>query len=228
MKPGKKLFTITNPQGKADKTGIAKKAQSTLARTSTKSPKKAQAPNRTAAHSSTKAKPPSRPKSQEYSKTRRGHLTPSQEAAKVRGLAAINRVRKGQSKTLSEAARAESTTVKEIRKLLPGALAKQRPGGRIRVKAGDTYSARVEILTATGPLVVRAHGSRERDLAGLHRLVAVRVLSGKEPASALRQFRGKKVGGHKLISDFNQLRGLALAGVLGQLDTLYASPEISS
>lgn len=155
-------------------------------------------------------------------------MTPSQEEAKVRGLAAINRVRKGESKTLTAAARSEGTTVKAIRKLLPGALAKPDDAGRIRVKSGDTYSARVEIITAAGPLVVTAHGSRERDLAGLYRSVIFRVLSGKEPTSSLRQFRGKKVGGHKLISDFKQLHRLALAGVVGQLEALYASPEVIS
>jgi hypothetical protein len=176
-----------------------------------------------------RAKSPSRPGvPQKQAKKRRLQLTPSQEEVKVRGLAAINRVRKGESKTLTAAARSEGTTVKAIRKLLPGALIKGDHDGRIRVKSGDTYSARVEIITATGPLVVIAHGSRERDLAGLYRSVVFRVLGGKEPASSLRQFRGKRVGGHKLISDFNQLHRLALAGALGQLEGLYASPEIRS
>lgn len=176
-----------------------------------------------------RAKSPSKPGvPQKQAKKRRLQLTLSQEEAKVRGLAAINRVRKGESKTLTAAARSEGTTVKEIRKLLPGALIKGDHNGRIRVKSGDTYSARVEIVTATGPLVVTAHGSRERDLAGFHWSVVFRVLSGKEPVSSLRKFRGKKVGGHKLISDFNQLHRLALAGAIGQLEGLYASPETRS
>ena len=90
-------------------------------------------------------------------------LTPTQEEAKMRGLAAINRVRKGKSKSLSAAAKAEGTTVKAIRELLPGSLRKG-VGRRTRVKAGDSYSQRVTIITAEGPLVVMAHGSRERDL----------------------------------------------------------------
>ena len=78
------------------------------------------------------------------------------------------------------------------------------------------------IITASGPLVVTAYGSRERDLAGLYRAVVIRVLSGKDPASSLRQFRGKTVGGQNLVSNFNQLQGLVLAGVLGE------TPERSS
>src|SRR5260370_12519762 len=96
--------------------------------------------------------------------------------ARVRGFAAINRVRRGQSKTLSSAARAENTTVKSIRRLLSSALIQDRPGGHIRVKAGDRYSARVEILTDPGPLTVTAHRSRERGLAGRHPATGLRVL----------------------------------------------------
>jgi hypothetical protein len=49
------------------------------------------------------------------------------------------------------------------------------------------------------------------------------VVRGKKPASALQQFRGRKVGGHELLSDYERLRTLARAGVLGQLDALYVS-----
>jgi len=82
-------------------------------------------------------------------------------------------------------------------------------------------------MTDSGPLVVTAHGSRQRELAGRHRATYMQVLRGKEPASALEQFRGKKVGGHELISDFDQLSVLAQAGVVDQLDSLYVSPDTS-
>jgi hypothetical protein len=49
------------------------------------------------------------------------------------------------------------------------------------------------------------------------------VVNRKKPASALEQFRGRKVGGHQLLSDYARLVTLAKAGVLGQLDTLYVS-----
>jgi hypothetical protein len=107
----------------------------------------------------------------------------SQEA-RVRGLNALNRVRKGKSKTLSAAAQAESTSVRTIRRLLPAALLQGRPGGRIRVKAGDPYSARVQIITDLGPLEVNARGSRERELAARHRSAVIGVLRGDEPPYA--------------------------------------------
>lgn len=147
-----------------------------------------------------------------------------QEQARQRGLAAINRIRRGKSKTLSAAARAEGTTVRSIRQNLPAALI-QGSGRRLRVKAGDPYSALVEITTDSGQVDAKARGSRERQLAGRHRSVVTSVLGGKLPPSALEQFRGVRVGGHELISDPDRLFTLATAGALSQLDALYVSPE---
>ena len=158
-------------------------------------------------------------------KYRTRRLSLRQQEAKLRGFAAINRVRRRKSKTLSAAARAEGTTVKTIRQLLPAAVTQERPGGRIRVKAGDPYSERVQILTDVGAFDVNARGSRQRELAGRHRAVWMKVLPGDLPPSALEEFRGKKVGGRDLLSDPDRLFILAEAGVLNQLDALYVSPE---
>jgi len=154
-------------------------------------------------------------------------LSARHEEAKVRAFSAINRVRRGESKSLSAAARAEGTTVRTIRRLLPAALI-QDPSGRIRVKAGDPYGMRVRIVTNEGRVVAYARNSRERELAGRHRADVFRVLEGKAPKSTLRQYRGKTVGGLKLISDFDLLSRLAQAGILEQLDSLYVSPGVSA
>ena len=144
--------------------------------------------------------------------------------AKVRGLKAINRKRRGESESLFEAARAEGTSVETIRKLLPAAIRQDRRGGPIRVTAGDSYSAPVEIVTDAGVMIVNARGSRERTLAGQHRSVWIRVLRGDLPADALEEFRGATVGGHTLASSGDQLFGFARGGELDQLDALYVSP----
>jgi hypothetical protein len=86
----------------------------------------------------------------------------------------------------------------------------------------------VEIITKAGPLVTTARGSRERDLVGGHRATAFRVLEEKLPPSALEQYRGKTVGGHELVADFESLALLGQAGVLQQLDTLYVSPDAAA
>jgi hypothetical protein len=139
----------------------------------------------------------------------------------MRGFAAINLVRRGKSKTLSAAARAERTTIRSIRKNLPAALM-QGPGRRIRVKAGDPYSTLVGIMTDSGPLDAKARGSRQRELAGRHRSVVTKVLAGKLPPTALEQFRGMQIGGHELLSDADRLFTIAKSGL--PLDALYVSP----
>ncbi len=154
-------------------------------------------------------------------------LSKRQQEERVRGLAAINRRRRGEAKSISAAARAEGTTVKTIRKLLPGVLVQDRPGGRIRVKASDRYSAKVQVLTTEGSVTVTARGSHQRELAGRHRASVMRILQGREPKSALERYRGKKVGGRELISDPAQLSLYAQAGVVEQLDSLYVSADAS-
>jgi hypothetical protein len=167
-------------------------------------------------------------KAKPRSRKNQGTLSRRQEDALVRAFGAINRFKKGRSKTLSAAASAEHTTVKTIKQLLPAALVQDRPGGPIRVRAADPYSARVEIITNDGPLVVTARGSRERELAGRHRVTVIRVLRNEEPSSALHQFRGKSVGGHSLATDINVLLEPAHGGVLEQLDSLYVGPDAST
>jgi hypothetical protein len=123
----------------------------------------------------------------------------------------------------SAAAKAAGTTLPTVKRLTPDALIQNRRGGRIHVTPSDRYSEKVEILTDAGALVVTARGSRQRQLAGQHRATYMAVVERKKPASALEQFRGRKVGGHELLSDYARLVTLANAGVLGQLDRLYVS-----
>jgi hypothetical protein len=154
-------------------------------------------------------------------------LTLRQQEEKVKCLAAINRSRRGEARTVSAAARAEGTTLRAIRVLVPKAITRDRPGGRLRVTASDRYSAKVQILTNEGSLTTTARGSRQRELAGQHRATFMRVLRGLEPKSALERYRDKKVGGHELVSDYAQLALLANAGVVGHLEPLYVSPDVA-
>jgi hypothetical protein len=159
---------------------------------------------------------------------RSGRLSIHQQEEKVRGIAALNLYRRGEAKSLSAAVRAEGTTIRAIRRWLPGAITQARPGGRIRVKPSDRYAAQVEVLTIDGQRVVTARGSRQRELAGRHRASFMRVLQGQESPAVLEQYRGKTVGGHELISDFALLSSFAQAGIVGQLDSLYVSPDATA
>ena len=161
-------------------------------------------------------------------RTRRSrNLSPLRQEERVKCLAAINRVRRGEAKTVNAAARTEGTTVRAIRALVPKTITQDRPGGRLRVKPSDRYSAKVQILTNEGSLTTMAHGSRQRELAGQHRATFMRVLRGLEPKSALERYRRKKVGGHELVSDYAQLALLADAGVVGHMEPLYVSPDVA-
>lgn len=179
-------------------------------------------------HNNEKPSRPGRTLKIRRSKPSSAKLVAKQEQTKIRSLAAVNGVRTGRFPTLTAAAKAEGTTVKSIRKTVPAALIKRRPGQPIRVKAGDPYSAKVRILTNNGEVVVKARGSRQRRLAAEHRKVYDLVLGNKLPASALEQFRGRKIGGHELLADYEELRTQAQAGVLDQLKNLYVSPGASA
>jgi hypothetical protein len=56
----------------------------------------------------------------------------------------------------------------------------------------------------------------------------LQVLRGHKPLSALDEFQGKRVGGHELMADFDQLSLHARAGALTQLDSLYVSSVASA
>jgi hypothetical protein len=51
------------------------------------------------------------------------------------------------------------------------------------------------------------------------------VLRGTRPASILRKYRPKTVGGQKLLTDPDLLFELAEGGVIDNLMPLYVSPE---
>jgi hypothetical protein len=151
----------------------------------------------------------------------------AQQEESMRGLAAINRARSENSGYLNAAiAQAEGTSLGFIRRQFPKALFPSRSGERLRVRPTDPYSWPVEILNDSGLVqVVTAHGSQERKLAGQHRADYMGVLRNTRPASILRKYRGKTVGGQKLLTDPDLLFELAEGSVIDNLMPLYVSPE---
>jgi hypothetical protein len=157
--------------------------------------------------------------------SRRRGLTVRRQDQRSRVFDALNLYRQGKAKSVSAAARTAGTTPNAMWEWVPRAISKDPRSGRLHIKPTDPYSASVQILTDAGAVTASARGSRQRELAGRHRATVMRVLAGKEPATALDEYRGKKIGGHALISDYTRLTTLAQAGVLGQLDALYVSPD---
>lgn len=150
-------------------------------------------------------------------------LTRREQDERIKCLDALNLYRQGKAKTVSAAARMAGTNLRSMRRWVPLAINKDPRSGRLLIKASDRYSEQVEILTNSGALVVTARGSRQRQLAGQHRATYMAIAKNERPASALEEFRGKKVGGHELLSDYQRLIMFAKAGVLGKLDALYVS-----
>ena len=100
-----------------------------------------------------KTKHGSRPRSHEQTKKANRGPSRRQQAEKVRVLAAVNRVRRRTAgNRLRGRSGAEGTTLPTMRRVAPDALVQDRPGGRIRVKRTDRYSAEVQILTLEGAL----------------------------------------------------------------------------
>jgi hypothetical protein len=142
------------------------------------------------------------------------------DATKVRALDVLNRMRKGAS--FSQAVKQAQTTIRATRKYVGSALRQSKPGGRVRVAKGDSFSAQVLIFTPLGLIPITARGTRQRSLAGQHFATVKAFLAGKSPASALDKFAGKSVGGHPLVVDVELLTALGYAGSL-RGDELYVA-----
>ena len=151
-----------------------------------------------------------------------------QEDQRSRALHALSLYRQGSAKSVSAAARRAGTTLQAMWEFVPNALIKNSRTGRLEIKETDEYSAQVQILAEGGAMVVTARGSRQRELAGQHRATIMRVLAGKEDRSALAKYRNRKIGGLVLVSDYSRLTMLAQAGVVGELESLYVSPDVSA
>jgi len=153
----------------------------------------------------------------------------SRQDEDIRGLAAINRARNEGFEYLTRTmAEAEGTTLAFVRRRFPKAFYPSHYGDRLRVKPTDPYSWPVEILAESGPQIVTAGGSRERQLAGRHRAAWLGVLANRRPGSILRQFRDKTVGGVRLLANPARLFALARGGEIDDLDALYVSPGASA
>jgi hypothetical protein len=170
--------------------------------------------------------PSQQPKTRGRSQKSRGPSA-RQMGQRERSFNALNLYRSGKAKSATAAARMARTTLRAMRKSVPGAFVSDRHR-HVRIKPSDRYSAKVQILTHEGAIATTARGSRQRELAGQHRATFMRVLRGLEPKSALERYRGRKVGGHELVSDYAELVTLAKAGVVGHLEPLYVGPDVAA
>jgi hypothetical protein len=143
-----------------------------------------------------------------------------------RVLAAAALVRRGEA-TLSEALGQEHTTLTSFLKF-PG-LYRRRLDGTIQVAKGDTYKRDVKIYV---PLRYRdgdvrsvtVHSYKEAAFASRYDQTVNKVLRGKLPPSALKEFEGVAFGKEKqpVLTDWQRIKRLAEAGI--RIDEFYVEP----
>jgi hypothetical protein len=123
----------------------------------------------------------------------------------------------------SEAARREKMKLKTFRQRAGRYLHRSGPGKPWKARSEDQLSFSMTVLTRRGPAEVIVRNSRQRKL--LHRYeFALRMFRAGEDGAdaALKEFEGKTVGGHKLITDIKILIELEEAGQL-DFDAFYTS-----
>lgn len=141
-----------------------------------------------------------------------------------RALAALGRMRR-EHLSLSEASRQEHIKPSTLRRYVGSAVRQDKPGGRFRATAGDSFRRDLQIPTVHGPTVIQVYGSKNaRFIANYLNAVSEYLRTGKR--EKLDFFKGKtvKVDGKnvELITDPAMLSPLAEADVL-HFDQLYAS-----
>jgi hypothetical protein len=123
----------------------------------------------------------------------------------------------------SQAVRQEGMKLETFRRGAGSALYRPGPGKPWKVRDDDKLRFLVRIVTDFGPRSVVARNLRERKIAGAHNFAVRMWRAGEDGAEArLKEFEGKTVGGHKLITDTKLLTQLEEAGLL-DFENLYAS-----
>jgi len=145
-------------------------------------------------------------------------------AAQNRALHVLARMRRT-GETLTAAAREEHIDPRTVRKYLGPELRGLREG---RTQPTKVYRRRRRMLVPTllGNVPETIRGSKQASLLGRY-MSAVGYFLRTGNAKRLKEFEGRSIAGHLLITDPETLTSLAQAGAL-QLDEIYALPESSS
>ena len=155
---------------------------------------------------------------------RRAKSRKGQEQARNRALHALSHMRR-KNLSLSKAARLEGIKPGTVLRYVGSGVRQDRPGGRYRATAGDSFRRDLQVPTALGPARVPVRGSKAAKELSKYANAVNRYLR-KGDTSQLKPFAGKKVRAGKqqveLITDPRTLSALAEADAL-KLDQLYAS-----
>ena len=141
-----------------------------------------------------------------------------------RALAVIARMRRT-GKSLAAASHDENIDPRTVKKYV-GAELKTLADGSTAPTKTDLRQRNMLVPTSRGAIPVVVRGSHEASQLGRY-MSAVGHYLKTGNTSALQEFEGQSIGGHRLITDLSTLSHLAEAGSL-QLDSIYALSESSS
>lgn len=116
------------------------------------------------------------------------------------------------------AAKVEGTNLRTILRYAPSAVEKRK--GKYRAKLFDRIPRLLNVIGPKGMFTYEVRSSRTASRIARY-LNAVRKFIYKNDASALAEFRSKKIAGFKFITHLGTLKQLGQAGLL-TLDRLYA------
>jgi hypothetical protein len=127
---------------------------------------------------------------------------------------ALATARRREDRSLARAARDEGTTVATIRKYYGPAVTRKGERGWWRATEWDrAYRGEIHLLTESGDVLVEARDSRSRALASAYAHAIDDYRHQRDPdGEGLRRFRGRRIGGHRLLDD----RDLDLIDELGR------------
>jgi len=138
--------------------------------------------------------------------------------ARQRAVAVLSRMR-NRGESLSKAARALHTTPRTVRKLVGKQLRRRAVSGRYSATSSDRLKREILVFGSGGYDPVTVRSSRQAKLASEH-LIAVGRFLRTGDTDWLKRFRGKRIGGVKLLTDPDRIREFAEADLV-KLDGLY-------
>lgn len=149
-------------------------------------------------------------------------LSPRELSAQARAVRALGLMRRRKI-SLSKAARQARIKPETLRRYAGTALYRSGPGKPWKARSEDQIAQSMTVITSRGPLSVIVRNSRERKLLHQYDASLRMFRAGEDRAeAALKAFKGKTVGGHRLITDTKLLIQLEEAGQL-DFDALYTS-----
>ena len=153
---------------------------------------------------------------------RKKSFAPSKQIKDPRVARALRLIREN-GLSASVAARRVGMKLETLRRAAGRVLYRSGPGKPWKARSDDQLRFLVRIMTDFGPELVVAPNLRERKLAGAHSFAINMWRAGEDGAEAkLKEFKGKTVAGHRLITDTELLTQLEEAGLL-DFENLYGS-----